>query len=771
MERAAISRQLGHINVLDEGVLNDGTGDQSAALNAAFVKAAAASKAVHFPTGTYRILSTVLVRAPITASAEGGHINFGARIVNGDSGVANGIQNGTAMFKINAIELTTVNNNFSMQGLCFDGMYKNCIGFQGTGDVRGSPFHATTRHRIRDCYFYKCYIGIQLYGWIAYLDNLYTYGCHVTGMRLYMLNGSIISGGEFVNAPLENPGNYFGLGANTWAVNSWGIQLWASEYAQGSNVLFPDPVHGVLIQGCVLESNGRCNGLQISEGVKAVVLSSIYTEGFEGNDNTGTINPAETYWALQVGRVRGDGTARTTQVTSSNAVTGLTILGGTWNSGTSAHKPRVSYMEFDNVFGLHLVGSPAQGGGTVLYTNNCKNVNGSWGGTWIQGYGGTSATDPSPLPGAGGGAWDHHYGRDGEIVDRSGNVGQPAYNYNANPTFEGLFAKRGIRGFDVTGSILLASPLGVTAPGGVKSLRVQAGGADGASNNYRYVRIFWWGLPGPGDAAVTTWAGKFIVTSGWVYIPNSQQYGTGTQWPAIGVTYEDSQDNSTWTVRVGITHFGWNDGGTAHQFCRPGEWHQFHAWVEIPSTTYGIKNVALIVYPTANHGVDALLLQSIHMTHVAFCIASSVDDVAAGRYLPAPGGARMSPGGQLTIFGTAPPSDGNISWSLGDKVINTSPSVANDIDSWTCTTSGAGDVAVWTPNHFATGGGGGGASGVTLGSNQIYMGSLSTTQSGTWLAGDRVLNSTPTAGGNEGWICITSGTPGTWVPFGYIGSL
>ena len=36
---------------------------------------------------------------------------------------------------------------------------------------------------------------------------------------------------------------------------------------------------------------------------------------------------------------------------------------------------------------------------------------------------------------------------------------------------------------------------------------------------------------------------------------------------------------------------------------------------------------------------------------------------------------------------------------------------------------------------------------------------------GTWKLGDIVYNSAPSAGSVFGWVCITAGTPGTWVPF------
>ena len=41
---------------------------------------------------------------------------------------------------------------------------------------------------------------------------------------------------------------------------------------------------------------------------------------------------------------------------------------------------------------------------------------------------------------------------------------------------------------------------------------------------------------------------------------------------------------------------------------------------------------------------------------------------------------------------------------------------------------------------------------------------------GSWLRGDIVDNTNPSAGGVLGWVCVASGTPGTWVPFGAIRS-
>lgn len=60
--------------------------------------------------------------------------------------------------------------------------------------------------------------------------------------------------------------------------------------------------------------------------------------------------------------------------------------------------------------------------------------------------------------------------------------------------------------------------------------------------------------------------------------------------------------------------------------------------------------------------------------------------------------------------------------------------------------------------------------------NQAIFGGVATQYgtaapvSGTYAVGDRVLNSAPAAGGNEGWICTGAGAPGTWEEFGQIGA-
>jgi hypothetical protein len=42
--------------------------------------------------------------------------------------------------------------------------------------------------------------------------------------------------------------------------------------------------------------------------------------------------------------------------------------------------------------------------------------------------------------------------------------------------------------------------------------------------------------------------------------------------------------------------------------------------------------------------------------------------------------------------------------------------------------------------------------------------------SGDWVRGDLIYNGSPSAGGTTGWVCVASGSPGTWKTFGIIAS-
>jgi len=56
------------------------------------------------------------------------------------------------------------------------------------------------------------------------------------------------------------------------------------------------------------------------------------------------------------------------------------------------------------------------------------------------------------------------------------------------------------------------------------------------------------------------------------------------------------------------------------------------------------------------------------------------------------------------------------------------------------------------------------------GSEFIFENRSSAPSSGSWDRGNRIYHSTPSASGNVGFVCVTSGSPGTWKNFGTIAS-
>lgn len=59
--------------------------------------------------------------------------------------------------------------------------------------------------------------------------------------------------------------------------------------------------------------------------------------------------------------------------------------------------------------------------------------------------------------------------------------------------------------------------------------------------------------------------------------------------------------------------------------------------------------------------------------------------------------------------------------------------------------------------------------GITEGRMGAFHGAMTAAPTtGTWVRGDFVLNSEPSATGYWGWTCVTGGSPGTWKGFGVI---
>lgn len=60
---------------------------------------------------------------------------------------------------------------------------------------------------------------------------------------------------------------------------------------------------------------------------------------------------------------------------------------------------------------------------------------------------------------------------------------------------------------------------------------------------------------------------------------------------------------------------------------------------------------------------------------------------------------------------------------------------------------------------------------IYLGSHKLTWGTAAPT-TGVWAAGDICFSETPTAStaSDIGWVCVTAGEPGTWEPWGDVGT-
>lgn len=83
------------------------------------------------------------------------------------------------------------------------------------------------------------------------------------------------------------------------------------------------------------------------------------------------------------------------------------------------------------------------------------------------------------------------------------------------------------------------------------------------------------------------------------------------------------------------------------------------------------------------------------------------------------------------------------------------------LDVWDTNLYRSGTDTLKTDDEFVS------AVGFTIGTQRIKNGA-GRPLAGTWSVGDIVYNTTPIAGGFIGWVCIVSGTPGTWKAFGPI---
>lgn len=128
-------------------------------------------------------------------------------------------------------------------------------------------------------------------------------------------------------------------------------------------------------------------------------------------------------------------------------------------------------------------------------------------------------------------------------------------------------------------------------------------------------------------------------------------------------------------------------------------------------------------------------------------------------------------GGYLYTWAAGAPATPKATYSDSVSTPNTNPVLLDSagrcslwldgyyfMELWTGDKTVAGNTLLWTQDNVS------GASAPTIG--QDWGTAAPTT--GTWVRGWIRWNTTPVAGENIGWVCITAGTPGTWAAFGAI---
>lgn len=114
----------------------------------------------------------------------------------------------------------------------------------------------------------------------------------------------------------------------------------------------------------------------------------------------------------------------------------------------------------------------------------------------------------------------------------------------------------------------------------------------------------------------------------------------------------------------------------------------------------------------------------------------------------------------------------NVSQVMDFMTIDLTPNVANGIQVWrpgiydvmdAIDTRPSAQQSIYEGGYIGTAY----THGAREGTNIIVYGTAAPV-AGNWLVGDKVMNTTPTAGGVSGWVCTTAGAPGTWKTFGAI---
>jgi hypothetical protein len=242
----------------------------------------------------------------------------------------------------------------------------------------------------------------------------------------------------------------------------------------------------------------------------------------------------------------------------------------------------------------------------------------------------------------------------------------------------------------------------------------------------------WRVVPGQHVAASTTTPG----TNSAVWV----DWGTGST--TLGPTWVSGM---TWVT--GGAYYA-DDQNARCVFAGYAEGDQASAWFD-SKTSFSLPGFS----SPANSGA---LLQAVNSGVVAGKIGSQSPGATAGNQI-------------IAQLGEATNFTNNTFFRLGNTNNAATPWVwsINESQQITQLYNGAGgsNAYVMSPPGFAAGMGF--PRGIAVQNSLQYSGTAAPT-TGTYTVGNIVWNTTPTAGGKVGWICVTAGTPGTWKSFGAI---
>jgi hypothetical protein len=616
---------LGYISVKEYGASGDKTQDDTFEIQEAFNAAAAAAVPVYFPTGIYRISSTIEAKVPFfgTGGAYAGGDKWSPgnqaypvplSLIKNDS-----INDGSPMFNMDGALYGAVDSFCRVHDIFIDGNQLDCVGIYHHANDGIVGWCQYSRVTVR-----QCTVGLKYVGFGGSFDHCFMYRNTLYGLYcVATAHATYIRGGEYSSisdeTPLPTDGN-----ATAWAIC----------IAGNTRV--------VSLDGVTIESRGSqplCNGLLITENVSDVSLSNMYFENHEGSEDI-------TSYHLDVGSVAAD-TVSAPANTLASSVHTLTMrnlfFGNQFTSGSPEIMYKGAQVRIGNVQRLKMdeMLSP-----TAYQWEISDQVEFPSVAVGTAGNSGESFTNSMWLS---------------DNTAPTSRVAQPVTNFIVNPTFKG-----GPRGFqDVTYNSGCTAEEDVTVTrNGISSLKVTA--PIGGSNSYCRLEPY-------GQEAFLP--GGMVVINGWFNVPDIGSYSDSSDYARLGLYWNDGQINVEVNILAGLGQRNYFEFNT---------WTNFTVWQRIAP---GSVDVSFIVYP--HHvGVPAGLDHYLYVSDVVMAFnPSSIEDVMSGRWVPEHR-AGILIGEQIHVSASAAPTDAQAKWLIGDTVHNTTPTAGGNMG-WVCVENGS----------------------------------------------------------------------------------